>query len=274
MNLSRIASKATRALGARSALRSLAASSDPAARSIAEAVRLSRSAGAREATAAVERARAAMTASDQPVVLETAILWNEDSQAETETKTVAQVCRASVTPAVGRLLYALVRTFQPSSGVEMGSCLGLSAAYQASALAELGRGRLVTMEGQPSFARRADRTLASLKLGRAEVVPGWFQDTLGGVLDRVAPVDWAYVDGHHDEQATQDYFARLLCSLAGEAVLVFDDINWSDGMRRAWRAIAHHPRVAVVADLYVVGIVVVRAEHTTGPGVWADLMVW
>ncbi len=274
MNASRLVRKVARALRDRAGSAALSHSADPAAQRLARAIESARN-EARVAgqTAAVERERAALQACDDALAVRTSLLWYGDEQGETITRTVGAVSRASVRPSVGRLLYALVREFEPTSCLELGACLGLSAAYQASALAEAGEGTFVTLEGQPAFADRARETLAHLGLGNAEVVTGPFQDTLGDVLDRAAPVDYAYIDGHHDEQATQDYFQQLLPHLADESVLVFDDINWSEGMRRAWAAISAHPAVAVVADLYVVGVVVVRAGHD-GPAVRADLMYW
>jgi hypothetical protein len=44
--------------------------------------------------------------------------------------------------------------------------------------------------------------------------------------------------------------------MAGEAVFVFDDVNWSDGMRNAWSTIVDDPRIALTVDLRSVGIAV------------------
>ena len=40
-----------------------------------------------------------------------------------------------------------------------------------------------------------------------------------------------------------------------KSVFVFDDINWSEGMKRAWNEIKNHPKVTVTIDLFMMGLV-------------------
>jgi predicted O-methyltransferase YrrM len=81
-------------------------------------------------------------------------------------------------------------------------------------------------------------------------------------LDEVTPLDYAFIDGHHVESATLDYMEQMVPRLSPEAVLVFDDIDWSDGMRRAWSKIAADPRFAMTLDLGTIGFAVVSASST------------
>ena len=157
----------------------------------------------------------------------------------------------------GKALMMLVRRLEPNRVVELGSCVGISAAYLAAGLQINGAGTLVTLEGAAGLAERARRHLEELGLRQAEVVTGLFADTLGPVLQGCGPVDLAFIDGHHDETATQQYFQQILPSLSEGAVVVFDDIAWSDGMARAWLALQRHPAVRAVVDLERVGICVV-----------------
>ena len=62
------------------------------------------------------------------------------------------------------LLFNLVRGTRPATALELGSCLGLSAAYQAMAMQLNKCGRFVTLEGSPGFARIAAQTIATLEL--------------------------------------------------------------------------------------------------------------
>ncbi len=169
--------------------------------------------------------------------------------------TVGHIARLTSKPPFWcRVLFNLVRTTRPACCVEMGTSVGISAAYQAAALELNGAGTLVTLEGAPAVANLAREHLGRLGLGRAEVVVGRFQDTLPTVLGARRPVDYVFVDGHHDEHATLGYFEQLLPSLADSALLVFDDIGWSDGMRRAWGALARDPRVTSAVGLGPVGL--------------------
>jgi len=80
-------------------------------------------------------------------------------------------------------------------------------------------------------------------------------------LRTAAPVDFIFIDGHHDEQATKDYVTMVLPFLASQAVAIFDDINWSEGMKRAWSSIAAGPRSAAHFPPHDLGIALLRGGH-------------
>ncbi len=180
------------------------------------------------------------------------------------TETLGTISRVgSKSPFWCRVLFQLVRAFGPRSAVEMGSCVGVSASYQAAALALNGEGSLVTIEGDGTLADIARRTLGELGLDNATVVTGRFDAVLDPVLDSMAPVDYVFVDGHHDGDATREYFERIMVRRAPLSVVVFDDIAWSPGMQGAWSAIASDPRVSLAVDLGALGICVV--DGAPGP---------
>jgi predicted O-methyltransferase YrrM len=161
-----------------------------------------------------------------------------------------------------RVLFELVRELRPTRCVELGTCTGLSAAYQAAALELNGSGKLLTIEGDATLAERAAETLRSLELSRVAVRYGPFETQLPLVCDEQNPVDYVFNDGHHLEEPTVRYYETLLPCLAREATVVLDDINWSQGMRSAWKRLSHHPSVAVSVDLYRMGVLRLVASNT------------
>lgn len=178
-----------------------------------------------------------------------------------KTLTVAEACAVSKPRRWALLLFHLVRSLRPRVCIEMGTCVGISAAYQAAALRLNGSGRLITLEGARPLAELAAGNLEELGLRQARVVPGRFQDTLGEVLRENAPVDFVFVDGHHDEHATLGYFGQVVPHIADGAVVVFDDIGWSAGMARAWSSIASDPRVGHALDLGAVGLCIIASDR-------------
>lgn len=169
--------------------------------------------------------------------------------------TVGKACRTGSVPYKrGFLLFKLIREFRPSVCLELGTALGISAAYQAAALELNHHGRIVTLEGAESLALLAGENFEMLGLERVDVVVGRFQDTLQDVLHDNAPIDFVFVDGHHDENATVSYFRQILPHLSDGAVLVFDDIDWSRGMERAWNTIQKDRNLRVSVDLFSCGI--------------------
>jgi len=173
------------------------------------------------------------------------------------TRAVGDFCRlVSKSPFWGRVLFKAVRATRPSSGVEMGTALGISAAYQGAAMALNGVGTLTSLEGDERVAAKGQETLVRLGLGNVDVVVGRFHDTLERVLRARVPVDYLFVDGHHDEEATIGYFRSAAPFLADGAVVVLDDIRWSPGMYRAWRSVISSARVELSVDLGNLGICV------------------
>jgi predicted O-methyltransferase YrrM len=151
----------------------------------------------------------------------------------------------------------------------MGTAVGISGAYQATALKLNGHGKLVTLEGADSIAQIARSNFQRLGLDSVEVVVGKFDETLPKVLAETQPVDYVFIDGHHDERATVAYFEQIVPFLAESALLVFDDITWSDGMAKAWKTIAGNRRVGVAVDLGQMGLCVV--DKSISPRVYVSV---
>jgi predicted O-methyltransferase YrrM len=172
-----------------------------------------------------------------------------------------ETCRwTSLPPVWGRFLTRLVCELRPRTCLEMGTGLGLSALYQGAALELNGEGELATMDFHPA-ARVAERGFAELGLdGRVRLEFGDIDETLGELLARRGPVEYAMLDADHSEEATVRHFEALLPHLAGGAVVLLDDIGQTDEMRRAWRAVAGNERVAAAVGLRRIGAVVLT-EH-------------
>ncbi len=132
--------------------------------------------------------------------------------------------------------------------MELGTCLGITAAYQAAALEINQSGKLVTLEGAEPLAELACDNFKRLRLSRATVRVGRFQDILGAILREQAPIDFAFIDGHHDGDATVGYFREILPFLSEGAILVFDDILWYETMKIAWQRIRAHRQVKTSVD--------------------------
>ena len=154
------------------------------------------------------------------------------------------------------LLFHLIRRLRPRTCIELGTSLGFSVAYQAAALRLNGLGHVVTLEGCENTAALARENLARLGLdSHVTVVIGRFQDTLTGVLAEHGPVEFGFIDGHHDGDATIGYFKQIVERCARDGVLVFDDIKWYESMKAAWQRMAEDPASSVAVDCDVVGAI-------------------
>ncbi|MBK0404763.1 class I SAM-dependent methyltransferase [Adhaeribacter sp. BT258] len=161
-------------------------------------------------------------------------------------------------PKHAQLLFRLVNHFAPQTIFDLGTSLGLTTAYLASAR----RGSTVyTFEGCPETASLARENFKSLKLGNIQLAEGNLDETLSETLKKVDKVNFAFLDGNHRYEPTMRYFRQLLAKADENSVFVIDDIYWSAEMERAWKEIAALPEVTVALDLFQIGIVFFRKSQ-------------
>lgn len=158
----------------------------------------------------------------------------------------------------GRFLMRLVRELEPETCIEMGVGFGMSGCYQAAALELNGRGRLTCLDQEESLAEIARESFAELNLApRIDLHMGAIGQTLEPVADSLAPIDYAYIDAEHTEEATVHNFEVVLPRLAPGAVVVVDDIMLEGDMQRAWARIRANDRVEFALGLRRLGVVVI-----------------
>jgi predicted O-methyltransferase YrrM len=216
------------------------------------------SAPERDWLARIEGLRAQLRASTERIEVDMAAYAPTGAGAPTIQVPVAEAIAGSATdPLKGRLLFALVRELRPQRCLELGTNLGLGAAYVAAGLELNGSGGLVTIELSAAAVEVARRNHSDLGLARCRFVTGNFDDELGPVLAAPGPVELAYVDGNHREEPTRRYFEAIASATTTGGIAIFDDVDTSDGMRRAWGAIASDQRTRASARAHGIGIAVV-----------------
>jgi predicted O-methyltransferase YrrM len=179
--------------------------------------------------------------------------------------TVGEVCVASKPPAPCRLLYHLVSAFRPRCVVELGTNLGITAAYIAAALRANGDGGvLTTVDASPYRLHIARDLHGRLGLRDVDYVQGRFSDVLPTTLPGMGRVDLAFIDGDHRYEPTLAYTDIVGAHARPGALFVYDDIRWSDGMWKAWSALQADARFALTVDVGVMGVCVGRAEGVQG----------
>ena len=157
-----------------------------------------------------------------------------------------------------QLFFRMVNYYQPQYIFELGTSLGITSSYMASALPSA---KVVTMEGAPAVAAVAKSNFKKLSLSNIQVVEGNFDATLPSVLQSTPSVGLAFVDGNHRKGPTLQYFEQLLNKANDNSILIFDDIHWSREMEEAWASIQSHPRVTLTIDLFFIGIIFFRKEQ-------------
>ncbi len=156
---------------------------------------------------------------------------------------------------LAQLIHRLAADQAPENIIELGTCLGLTTAYLASAAPDA---QVVSIEGCPETAAIAEENLSNLGIKNTGVLVGNFDKILPDVISMLPQLDFVFIDGNHRKDATLNYFKWCLPKLSENSIMIFDDIYWSKGMKEAWNEIKAHPEVTVTIDLFWIGLVFVR----------------
>lgn len=176
----------------------------------------------------------------------------------TQQRKVSQLAGSALKPPkYARLLYRLVKHYQPQTILELGTSLGITTAYLATAHEG---GRVVSIEGSAAVAGVAAGNFASLGIRNIQLCTGNFDTVLPAVLEKLPLVDLAYIDGNHRYEPTMRYFEQIVKKTGSHSILVFDDIHWSEEMEMAWEEIKSHPSVQYSIDTFFLGFVFFRKE--------------
>jgi predicted O-methyltransferase YrrM len=156
-----------------------------------------------------------------------------------------------------RLLFRIANLFPHSNIIELGTSLGISAAYLASANKSA---TLHTIEGAPAIANKARENFEKLGLSNIHSYTGNFDDLLPSVLEKASPISIAFIDGNHLKDPTIRYFRQLSQHIKEDSILIFDDIHWSKGMEEAWKEIKSSKIVTLSIDLFFLGLIFFRKD--------------
>jgi predicted O-methyltransferase YrrM len=164
--------------------------------------------------------------------------------------------RSSVNKKYGKLIYNLIKYFNPTNILEIGSSVGISSAYIAQAALQ---SFFKSIEGVKEKINTAKEI--SLELNQnTEFIHGNFDDILNSVLDNYNKLDLVFFDGNHTKQSTLNYFNSCLNKSHNESIFIFDDIHWSTDMEEAWEIIKKNNKVKVSIDIFRMGLIFLKKE--------------
>ncbi|GAB3913466.1 O-methyltransferase [Mucilaginibacter boryungensis] len=172
---------------------------------------------------------------------------------EKQVSTIAK--NALKSPRLAQLIYRLAADAKPETLIELGTCLGITTLYLNNAAPQA---ETFTLEGCPQTAAVAGNVFKQEHATHIEQIVGNFDDTLSPLINNLPQLDFVYVDGNHQKEATLRYFEWCLPKVHEGTLLIFDDIYWSEGMKEAWAQIKAHPQVTVTVDLFWIGLVYFR----------------
>lgn len=164
---------------------------------------------------------------------------------------------SSKPPHQAQLLFRIAEHYQCRNIIELGTSLGISTMYLA---ASGKKSKVITLEGAPQLAARAQNNFNSLGMKNIEMLTGEFSLTLPLALQKSGNADLIFFDGNHRKEPTLSYFQQSLHAMHEDSVFIFDDIHWSVEMKKAWKIIQANEQVTLSIDLFHLGIVFFRKQ--------------
>lgn len=228
----------------------------PEADSLIEAVRAIRGRGLtgdeREWISAIERRREAISRRREPEGFTRPHLGESEMRIPADFQLLAH--RSSIHAPWGRFLLKLARESAPGTALELGSAVGISAAYLAAGFELAGAGRLISIESSPELSEIAREGLRDLGLTRAEVVTGRLEDELDDASAELGPMALVFCDASKSAEQLHGTIDQLVPNICRGGLLVIDDIHWSRELASAWRELRSDGRFDLSCDLGRIGV--------------------
>jgi predicted O-methyltransferase YrrM len=156
-----------------------------------------------------------------------------------------------------RCMARLVNLEKPVFILELGTSLGISAAYLQSGNSS---SSIMTVEGDPELAKLADITFNELEMTSIELVVSTFENFLESPDADQKKIDLLFLDGNHNSKALLHYFEKLKTNYSGNTIVLVDDIYWSKDMHEGWRQLIAKPEVTQSIDCFHFGMLFFRKE--------------
>ncbi len=152
----------------------------------------------------------------------------------------------------GRLLQRIAHYLHPDHILELGTSLGIGTIYLASGSP---LSLVTTVEACPETSKTAQENFKKEGIDNIIAKVSDFDSIIGDLI-KPGRFGLIYVDGNHTYDATMRYY-KLISQAAegGDVVAIFDDIDWSKGMSKAWDEICKQPDTIAAIETLRMGIV-------------------
>ncbi len=165
------------------------------------------------------------------------------------------VAYSSVNLKYANLLYRMARFVGPVQITELGTSIGYSTAALALGSREA---PVYTLEAEPGLTGFAQKWHGDLGLDNIRHINGTFEEVIRSVPISKNGPHMVFFDGDHRYGPTMMWF-EYFNDRTDEGVFIFDDINWSVGMRKAWKDISKTKGHTAI-DLFFMGIVIKKKD--------------
>ena len=156
-----------------------------------------------------------------------------------------------------QLLFRMLRYYKSKYVLELGTSLGITTAYLASANTE---NFITTFEDNSNMAKIAKQHFNQLSLTNITQIVGHFDNTLLHTLNKISQLDFVYINSNNCKEAILFYWNMLYNKAHNETLFIFDKIHGGAEMEEVWKKIQQLDMVTCTIDLFFIGIVSIRKE--------------
>lgn len=144
-------------------------------------------------------------------------------------------------PTIGNLYCDLVQKLKPNTIVEFGTAFGVSGMYFLAGIESNRKGQLLTFEPNDVWRNIAVRNLAQIS-NRFNSVLGTFEEHIDRILAEAQTIDLAFIDAIHTKEFVISQLETVIARSNDKAIIILDDINFSDSMRECWKQVSRDRR--------------------------------
>jgi len=189
--------------------------------------------------------------------------YNKNSKALFKSKKISVkrfLKYSSLNEKYGSLLNKMVKYYNISCVIELGTGLGISAYYFLYKNDNL---FLHTIEGNNELAKISYELLYGNGFKNFKVYNCNFKEGLDLILYEIQDKEKLlfFIDGDHIGKHLQYYIEKILSNLKkDECYIVIDDIRWSTDMYNAWKDITKNSNINLSIDLGRMGILIKKPQ--------------
>lgn len=168
--------------------------------------------------------------------------------------------KTSISDHYGKILSYTSSYLSAKNFLELGTSLGVSAAYIASSNPSI---KGVTIDSNLNSITKSQSLFDKIfPQHQVEFKSGIFKDILPEVLLVGNEYDFVFIDGDHNYESTIEYVTKIKMFLSENAVIVLDDIRWSSNMHRAWQELILLPEFNYTVDFGRIGFLFKINNHS------------
>ncbi|GAX37792.1 O-methyltransferase [Nodularia sp. NIES-3585] len=149
---------------------------------------------------------------------------------------------------MGNIYTYLVQKRQPSIIVEFGTAFGVSGMYFLAGLELNHKGKLLTFEPNEVWRNIAQKNLLQIS-EKFSSIAGTFEENIDNVLPQGESIDMAFIDAIHTKEFVMSQLEIVLARCSNKAIIILDDINFSDNMNECWQEISVDDRFSCSVEL-------------------------